>query len=270
VVEFGEEDEVEEDLAQNTFGSLIHNCLEALYLPYAQRHKNGDPVVPAPGPLTEKAVAKMLTQYQEELRKQFLKYFDQNEQLFSKGKNRLSFEMALDLTKEILLKELTFVKSLAEPLFIEQLEGRFELELSFDIHQQTVPIKFVGYIDRIDRIGEKYRVIDYKSGKAAAQDVKFTEKNDALTNLSKPKHTLQLSLYCLFFQEKFGFLPQEARIESLINRDENFALNIEKQQGLSRVPELINEGLTALLTELLDPTINFGHDTGSKYCQFCN
>jgi hypothetical protein len=74
----------------------------------------------------------------------------------------------------------------------------------------------------------------------------------------------------LFFQEKFGFLPQEARIESLINRDENFALNIEKQQGLSRVPELINEGLTALLTELLDPTINFGHDTGSKYCQFCN
>ena len=270
VVEFGEEDEVEEDLAQNTFGSLIHNCLEALYLPYAQRHKNGDPVVPAPGPLTEKAVAKMLTQYQEELRKQFLKYFDQNEQLFSKGKNRLSFEMALDLTKEILLKELTFVKSLTEPLFIEQLEGRFELELSFDIHQQTVPIKFVGYIDRIDRIGEKYRVIDYKSGKAAAQDVKFTEKNDALTNLSKPKHTLQLSLYCLFFQEKFGFLPQEARIESLINRDENFALNIEKQQGLSRVPELINEGLTALLTELLDPTINFGHDTGSKYCQFCN
>jgi hypothetical protein len=212
----------------------------------------------------------MLTQYQEELRKQFLKYFDQNEQLFSKGKNRLSFEMALDLTKEILLKELTFVKSLTEPLFIEQLEGRFELELSFDIHQQTVPIKFVGYIDRIDRIGEKYRVIDYKSGKAAAQDVKFTEKNDALTNLSKPKHTLQLSLYCLFFQEKFGFLPQEARIESLINRDENFALNIEKQQGLSRVPELINEGLTALLTELLDPTINFGHDTGSKYCQFCN
>jgi predicted RecB family nuclease len=162
------------------------------------------------------------------------------------------------------------VKSLAEPLFIEQLEGRFELELSFDIRQQTVPIKFVGYIDRIDRIGEKYRVIDYKSGKAAAQDVKFTEKNDALTNLSKPTHTLQLSLYCLFFQEKFGFLPQEARIESLINRDENFALNIEKQQGLSRVPELINEGLTALLTELLDPTINFGHDTGSKYCQFCN
>ena len=269
VVEFGEEDEVEEDLAQHTFGSLIHNCLEELYLPHAQRLKNGDLVQPPPGPLTEKDVAKMIAQYPEVLRKQFLDYFDQNEQLFSKGKNRLSFEMALDLTKEILLKELSFVKSLTEPLFIEQLEGRFELELSFEIHQQTVPIKFVGYIDRIDRIGEHYRVIDYKSGKVDAKDVKISAKNDALTNLSIPKHTLQLSLYCLFFQEKFGFIPQEARIESLINRENNFTLNFEQHPDLSAIPELINEGLTELLTELLDPNITFGHNTDSKYCQFC-
>jgi hypothetical protein len=270
VVEFGEEDEVEEDIASSTFGSLIHNCLEELYTPYAQRDKQGAVVQPSPGPLTEKAIAKMLTTYPAVLRKYFLNYFDQNETLFSRGKNLLSYEMALDLTKQKLLKELEFVKSLQEPLYIIQLEAKFELDQTVQLENENIPIHFVGYIDRIDRIGEKYRVIDYKSGKAAAQDVKFTEKNDALTNLSKPKHTLQLSLYCLFFQEKFGFLPQEARIESLINRDENFALNIEKQQGLSRVPELINEGLTALLTELLDPTINFGHDSGSKYCQFCN
>lgn len=270
VVEFGEEDEVEEDLAQNTFGSLIHGCLEALYLPYAQRHKNGDPVQPAPGPLTEQAVAKMLTLYPNELRKQFLAYFDQNEQLFSKGKNRLSFEMALDLTKEILIKELNFVKSLTEPMYIEQLEGRFELLISYDINGETIPVNFVGFIDRIDRIGDQYRVIDYKSGKAEPKDVKYTEKNDALTNLSSPKHTLQLSLYCLFFQEKFGFLPHQAKIESLINRESDFSLNIEKYKGLSMVPELVNEGISALLNELLDPTIGFEHNPSSKYCQFCN
>jgi predicted RecB family nuclease len=161
------------------------------------------------------------------------------------------------------------VKSLTEPLFIEQLEGRFELELSFEIHQQTVPVKFVGYIDRIDRIGEHYRVIDYKSGKVDAKDVKISAKNDALTNLSNPKHTLQLSLYCLFFKEKFGFIPQEARIESLINRENNFTLNIEQHPDLTTIPEIIDEGLTELLTELLDPSITFGHNTDSKYCQFC-
>ena len=269
VVEFGEEDEVEEDLAQHTFGSLIHSCLEELYTPYAQRDKNGISVSPAPGPLTEKGVAKMLATFPEVLRKQFLKYFDQNEQLFSRGKNRLSFEMALDLTKEILRKELSFIQSLKEPLFIEQLEGRFELQLTYQIDQRAIPLKFVGYIDRIDRIGNKYRVIDYKSGKVEAKDVKISAKNDALTNLSSPKHTLQLGLYCLFFKEKYGFIPQEARIESLINRENDFALNIELQTDLSSIPELIHEGLTTLLTELLDPSIRFEHELASKYCQFC-
>lgn len=270
VVEFGEEDEVEEDLAQHTFGSLIHSCLEELYTPYAQRDKNGKQVQPAPGPLTEKAVAKMLTIYPEELRKQFLKYFDQNEQLFSRGKNRLSFEMALDLTKEILCKELSFIKSLKEPLFIEQLEGRFELVLNYQINGQDIPLKFVGYIDRIDRIGDHYRVIDYKSGKVEAKEVKINSKNDALSNLSGPKHTLQLSLYCLFFREQFGFIPQEARIESLINRESDFALNIDQSKDLSPIPQLLNEGLSTLLHELLDPAINFEHLPDAKYCQFCN
>lgn len=270
VVEFGEEDEVEEDLAQHTFGSLIHSCLEELYTPYAQRDKNGQLVHPAPGPLTEKGVAKMLTIYPEELRKQFLNYFDQNEQLFSRGKNRLSFEMALDLTKEILCKELSFIKSLKEPLFIEQLEGRFELVLNYQINEQDIPLKFVGYIDRIDRIGDHYRVIDYKSGKVEAKEVKMTSKNDALTNLTGPKHALQLSLYCLFFRAQFGFIPHEARIESLINRDNDFALNIDQSTDLSPIPELLNEGLSTLLQELLDPGIDFEHLPDAKYCQFCN
>ncbi|MFM8595886.1 MAG: PD-(D/E)XK nuclease family protein, partial [Flavobacteriales bacterium] len=270
VVEFGEEDEVEEDLAQHTFGSLIHSCLEELFKPYAQRDKNGNLVQPAPGPLTEKGVSQMLTTYPKELRKQFLNYFDHNEQLFSRGKNRLSFEMALDLTEEILRKELRYIKSLDEPLYIEQLEGRFELVLTYQINGQAIPLKFVGYIDRIDRIGNHYRVIDYKSGKVEAKDVNMTSKNDALTNLSGTKHALQLSLYCLFFQEKYGFIPQEARIESLINRDDDFALNIDKSKDLKSIPAMVNEGLSTLLSELLDPTLHFEHQPDSKYCQFCN
>jgi hypothetical protein len=270
VVEFGEEDEVEEDLATHTFGSLIHNCLEELYLPYAQRDKNGILVSPLPGPITEKEVAKMLTQYPEALRKQFMNYFDQNEQLFSRGKNRLSYEMALDLTKEVLLKELNHLQTLQEPLYIEQLEARFELILNFQIGQKDIPMKFVGYVDRIDRVGNHYRVIDYKSGKVDAKEVKMSTMNDSLSNFSVPKHTLQLSLYCLFFKEKYGHLPQEAIIESLINRENHFALNIDQSSMLSAVPEILYDGLTTLVTELLDQSVSFTHYPTSKYCQFCS
>ncbi|MEN9743649.1 MAG: hypothetical protein RLZZ65_1454 [Bacteroidota bacterium] len=271
IVEFGEEDEVEEDLANNSFGSIIHSCLEELFTPYAQRDKNGQAVVPKPGPVTEKAIAKMLTAYPNELRKQFLIYFDNNEQLFSRGKNLLSYEMAMDLTKELLLKELNFIKSLSEPLYIIQLEGRFELNLNMELPTQNVPVKFVGFIDRIDRIGEHtYRVIDYKSGKVEAKDVKISQKLSALENIAGAKHALQLCLYTLFFKEAFGFLPQEARIESLINREQNFALNMDQSTDLSFVPDIFNEGTTSLLNELLDAHIPFEHLTEAKYCQFCN
>ena len=270
VVEFGEEDEVEEDIASSTFGSLIHNCLEELYTPYAQRDKQGAVVQPAPGPLTEKAIAKMLTTYPAVLRKYFLNYFDQNETLFSRGKNLLSFEMALDLTKQKLLKELEFVKSLQAPLYIIQLEAKFELAQTVQLENENIPIHFVGYIDRIDCIGQDhFRVIDYKSGKVLESQVKMTTKEDPYTNLSKPKHALQLCLYTMFFQERFGHLPTEARIESLINRDDNFALSIDKQTELQQVPGIFKAGIQTLVTELLNADVPFTHLEEAKYCQFC-
>ena len=270
VVEFGEEDEVEEDLASSTFGSLIHNCLEELYTPFAQRDKQGVQVTPTPGPLTEKALSQMLTTYPAVLRKYFLNYFDQNETLFARGKNLLSFEMALDLTKQTLLKELSFVEALQEPLYIIQLEAKFELSQTIQFEQEAIPIHFVGYIDRIDCIGNNhYRVIDYKSGKVNDVDVKMTGKDDAYTNFTKPKHALQLCLYSMFFREKFGHLPAEARIESLINRAEDFALCMDKNTDLTFVPALFEEGVQTLILELLDAETAFSHEQKAKYCQFC-
>jgi ATP-dependent helicase/DNAse subunit B len=270
VVEFGEEDEVEEDIATSTFGSLIHSCLEELFTPHAHRDQNNQLVIPAPGPLTPAHVSKMLTAYPEVLRKYFLKYFDNNAALFARGKNLLSFEMALDLTKQVLLKELAFLKNLKEPLFIEQLEAKFELDYTVQLHQENVSIHFVGFIDRIDRIGANhYRVIDYKSGKVKDTDVKMSSKNDAYTNLTKPKHALQLCLYSLLFEEQYASLPAEARIESLINRDEEFALSLDQQTHLLDIPNLFDEGLKTLIENLLDGQKAFEHDPDAKYCQFC-
>jgi RecB family exonuclease len=270
VVEFGEEDEVEEDLAASTFGSLIHSCLEELYTPFAHKDKVGQPVVPAPGPLRAEDVSKMINDFPDILRKNFLNYFDQNAALFERGKNLLSFEMALDLTQQHLRKELAFIQQLQEPLYIEQLEAKFELQRSIQVGEATIPIHFVGYIDRIDRIGaNNYRVIDYKSGKVKDEAVKMSSKQDAFTNLTKPKYSLQLCLYTLFFADKYGLLPQEARIESLINSAEDFALCIDKNTDLQPIPALFEEGLQAIVEQLLDARTPFEHNPEAKYCQFC-
>ena len=97
----------------------------------------------------------------------------------------------------------------------------------------------------------------------------MSSKLDALTNLTKPKHGLQLCLYTLFFEAQYGQLPAEARIESLINVAEDFALSYDKNTDLSVIPKLFEDGMQALVGQLLDTEIPFEHNPEAKYCQFC-
>ena len=97
----------------------------------------------------------------------------------------------------------------------------------------------------------------------------MSQKEDAYTNITKPKHALQLCLYSLLFKEHYGHLPAEARIESLINRDDEFALSLDKNTDLTPVPVLFEEGLQQLLENMLNEALPFEHDQAATYCQFC-
>lgn len=270
IVEFGEEQEIEEDLESSAFGSLIHECLEELYQPFAQKNKAGEPVIPSPGPVSPKDIKRMRKEFPKILRRLFLNYFDKNEDLLKNGKNWLSYEMALALTDKHLQNDLDFIEQQKDPLFIEQLEGKLTHEEIIQIDQMSFPIKFVGYIDRIDRIGDDYyRVIDYKSGKVTDDDIKMRSDKDAFTNLTVPKHSLQLCLYSMLFKSQYGHLPSEARIQSLINNKDEFALRFDKRTDLNEVPEIFQEGIQILITQLFDENQPFEHNPDSKYCQFC-
>ncbi|MFM7986411.1 MAG: hypothetical protein ACKPKO_44575, partial [Candidatus Fonsibacter sp.] len=73
-----------------------------------------------------------------------------------------------------------------------------------------------------------------------------------------------------FFKNKYGILPSEARIESLINQADNFALTHDNQKDLTKIPEIFEEGIQVLITRLLDSNESFVHDTEAKFCQFCS
>ncbi|MEY3844194.1 MAG: hypothetical protein RL293_616 [Bacteroidota bacterium] len=75
LVEFGEDKEVEEEIENNTFGSIIHKTLEDLFKPYAQRDKKGVYIQPAPPPVREKDVLKMLDTFKKSLYEGFLDHF---------------------------------------------------------------------------------------------------------------------------------------------------------------------------------------------------
>jgi CRISPR/Cas system-associated exonuclease Cas4 (RecB family) len=269
LVEFGEDKEVEEEIENNTFGSIIHKTLEDLFKPYAQRDKKGVYVQPAPPPVREKDVLEMLTTFKDSLYKGFLDHFGQDESLFKTGKNRLSYEMAIEITKNVLQKELEFIQGLTEPLYIEQIEAEMHTEIDVPFENGTRKMHFKGYIDRIDRIGNRYRVIDYKTGKVNKDQVIYkTLNNGLIPSFLKSKHAFQLALYCMFFKDAYGVMPDEAKINSLINVNEDFFLSV-KDGELSDMVPVVNELLSEILAQLFDETQPFEHHPDSNYCQYC-
>jgi CRISPR/Cas system-associated exonuclease Cas4 (RecB family) len=269
LVEFGEDKEVEEEIENNTFGSIIHKTLEDLFKPYAQRDKQGEYVQPAPPPVREKDVVKMLATFKDSLYRGFLDHFDQDDTLFKTGKNRLSYEMAIEITKNVLERELEFIKGLTEPLYIEQIEAEMHTEIEVPFENGTRILHFKGYIDRIDRIGKRYRVIDYKTGKVNQEQVVYQTSNKGLIpSFLKSKHAFQLALYCMFFKDKYGVMPDEAKITSLINVNEDFFLSVKNGELADIVP-IVHELLSEILAQMFDVTQPFEHDPDSDYCQYC-
>jgi CRISPR/Cas system-associated exonuclease Cas4 (RecB family) len=270
LVEFGEDKEVEEEIENNTFGSIIHKTLEDLFKPYAQRDKQGVYVQPAPPPVREKDVLKMLDTFKSSLYSGFLDHFGQDESLFKTGKNRLSYEMAIEITKNVLKKELEFIQGLKEPLYIEQIEAEMHTEILVPFEQGTRTLHFKGYIDRIDRIGNRYRVIDYKTGKVKKEQVVYsTLAKGLIPSFLKSKHAFQLALYCMFFKDKYGVLPDEAKIASLINVNEDFNLTV-KDGSLADMIPVVHELLGEILVQMFDETQPFEHQPDSDYCQYCS
>ena len=273
VMEFGEETEIEEEVESNTFGTFIHNVLEEMYTPFARHDKQGVLKAAKPKNLTSMDIDKMLKQYEGLITKEFLNYFNEDKDAFSSGKNLLSYQMALELTKRILEQEKKFIAAQTEMVFIEYLELELKADMEIEVFGEKKTLRFKGFIDRIDSIGGKIRIIDYKSGKVKEDDVVVKKINeDLIKTFSGTKHALQLALYCYLYRENYGELPAEASIYSLINiKDGTFPLSSKT----SSVEELINlfpDFVAQLCEQIYDKELPFTHDTKAQfnYCLYCD
>ncbi len=269
IAELGEERNIEQDIESQQFGSLVHSALEVLYEPFALFDSFGNEVRPKPNALHEEDILQMLQQYKKILYDEFYKYFDEDDQLFLKGKNLVSYTIAQETIENMLKKELSFLKSLTEPLFIVQLEARKTMTLSLQVNGRIREVSFTGYIDRVDKIGSQYRVIDYKSGNVKSQDVKFVEKENTILTFSKCKHAVQLAMYALFLKENYGYYPAETSIFSLTDVKQLSYPLFSKSHKIEDICNLFKKFLEELLEDIFDSEQSFEHNEDSKYCNYC-
>lgn len=246
VLRIKEVEEVEESVALNTLGTIIHNSLENLYLPYKGAQ------------LTVEIIKKIQEKADDEVQKQFEEVYNSDKEKL--GKNLLAFEVAKRNVYHFLAGEL---EKLREGDNIWLLELETELTYTLEDPRLPYPINLFGFVDRIEERNGVIRVIDYKSGKVESNDVKLTNWEGLSLNLKNDK-IIQLLCYALMYTKNNAKQSIEAGIYSFKNRKEGF-LFFGVREGRDNVNyeinqetlDLFKDELIVLLLEILNPDVDF-------------
>ncbi|OED35763.1 hypothetical protein AB832_06125 [Flavobacteriaceae bacterium (ex Bugula neritina AB1)] len=199
-----EKDEVEETIAANTLGTVIHNTLENFYKPLEKKL------------LTVGDISKMISQIDTEIKYQFRKEYTKLD--ITQGKNLLIFEVAKKYIFNFLKSEEALLKK-GSQITILAIESNLKTELK--IPELDFPVYIKGKVDRIDEIDGQLRVIDYKTGKVNKGDVVLMDW-DTLTEDYKYSKIIQILAYAYMQQNEKPRNSFHAGIISFKNLKEGF------------------------------------------------
>ena len=157
-----------------------------------------------------------------------------------------------------------------QSLTILKLEYQMESEIEIEVDGEPLKIKLTGIADRIDKIGNEIRLVDYKTGKVRNEDLTISNL-DTIVNGKKSK-LLQLLWYSLLYLESNkeadsitpGLLSFRALSQGL------FELNVEKKDKADRAMCLsFKKQLVLIFDKLFSAEIEYVHNHEAKYCQYC-
>lgn len=244
-----EVEKVEETMAANTFGTVVHNTLETLYRPYLNKWLQPD------------FIDGMIEQIDETVGSQWTQVYSSKAAL--SGKNYLSFEIAKKFISEFLSKERESLESGTKIRILA-------LEEEISCHHQPSGLDFEvclkGTIDRIDEVNGTLRIVDYKTGKVIPADMKVSnwEKLVSDEKYSKAFQVLMYAYIYLINSSSEGALTDGLNrfetLESGIISFKNLKSGFMKfnAQPLSReLLEAFVIQLDALLSELFDTEVPF-------------
>ena len=143
------------------------------------------------------------------------------------------------------------------------------------VHGQTKKVNLRGFVDRIDSIGDRIRIVDYKTGKVNEEDVKFKSRGAdteavILDSLKTRKHTLQLLMYSFLYQQQHGVIAEASIISFVSNGNEPFSLDtggLPLEELVTEFPQWIGK----LMEEMYDAEVPFKHNDAQyfSYCDYC-
>jgi len=251
-----EADDVEETIDHTSFGTYIHEVLERLYQPFADKKVN----------LTVEDVKQMLKKSPDVALEVFSKQMSERE--LKSGKNLLTFSVAQKYITTFLTNEISFIKNQKDDLYIKLLEQ--SLQGSIMLGNQQIKLK--GTADRVDMIGNTLRIIDYKTGMVKTTELKV--KNLEELKSGKKNKAFQILMYAYLYahQNKTNEMSLRSGIisfKTLSSGFMSFMLEKEKEVSLTILNDF-EEVLKKIFAEIVNPEIPFTHKSTAQYCEFCD
>lgn len=247
ILRINEADEVEENIAVNTLGTIIHNALEELYTPYLNQF------------LALHHIEAMEAKIDEVILKHFKEIYKEGE--ITKGKNLLAFEVAKRNVYNFLQLEKKDIEA-GQAIKVLLLEASLSCEI--EVKSLSFPIKIAGKVDRIEERNGAIKIIDYKTGKVEANSLKISDFQDLTLDIKNEK-IIQLLCYALMFENHE--LKQNREVSAGIVSFKNmkngflpFGLGKGKDAELVISTEILEDfksELETLILEIFNPEIPF-------------
>jgi hypothetical protein len=245
ILRISETDEVEENIAVNTLGTIIHGALEELYKPFIGKI------------LIENDLKIAIKNIDEEVLKQFKEVYKEGD--IKKGRNLLAYEVAKRNVLNFLKLELELIQN-GDQIQIIALEQH--LERTLEHPNLPFPVKIAGNVDRIENRNGKIRIIDYKTGKVDKPSVTLKSWN-GLTEEIKNDKIIQILAYAFMYEPEAKGLEIEAGIISFKNLKTGFlpfTFKVDKEETnviSSEIMEHYLEEIVVLLSEILNVDMAF-------------
>ncbi|MEM7485697.1 MAG: PD-(D/E)XK nuclease family protein [Bacteroidota bacterium] len=239
ILKINDVEKVQETMAANTFGTVVHDSLEELYQPFIGKVLTMENFSP-----TYEKIEGLVTAH-------FHKNLPGID--ISKGKFLLVFKVIVKYLNNFIDKEITQLKR--HEIRILGLEQKLSIELNFKAID--FPVKLKGTLDRIDEVDGVLRIVDYKTGRVEPRNVKIKDWEELITNYDKSK-AFQLLCYAFMYSKQNNTRSLQAGIYSFKNLSQGFLpFTCDGNSITTEVLKTFEAYLEKLIHEICDPAIPF-------------
>lgn len=246
-----EREEMEETVAFNTLGTVVHDTLENFYKQWVGKE------------VREEDLREAIRNTPTEVKKQFEKTYTRDPLV--QGKNLLIFEVVKRYVISMLNLDIRDIKE-GNQLKILQVENT--LKTRIHINELDFPVYLGGQVDRVDQRNGIMRIIDYKTGKVQQNQVEIVQWEELNTDYDKYGKPFQILAYATMMDAIKTFDgPTEAGIVSFKNMHLGFlkfAKKDKKGSGAKKdtlikkdILDAYKEQLAKLIIEICNPEIPF-------------